>query len=306
MKLAFPLPGVMRMPALMQPWEAHLTGADVVAMARRADELGFDMIAVPEHFLIPADQASASGAHWLHSTTAQAFLAGATKRIALNSCVSILPAQHPVVTAKALATADWLSGGRMMVTFGVGWLAAEFDALGVPFSERGRRADEYLAAMVTLWTSDAPAFDGHHVSFRDVVFEPKPVQRPHLPVWIGGDADAALRRVARFGSGWWPFLTDPAEFPAKLDRITSHPDYDGRPLDVMYGLATSRVGAHHETVDSPVSRPGRSAEELVDRLGRLTELGVTASSVPAPRVAGVEGYLDYAQWVIEEVRPKLP
>jgi len=205
-----------------------------------------------------------------------------------------------------LSTADWMSDGRITVTFGVGWDAEEFRILGVPFHERGRIADEYLAAMVELWTSDSPKFEGEYVSFKDVVFEPKPVQRPHLPIWIGGDADPALKRAARYASGWFPWLTPPEDIPAKLDFIKSQPTYDGRPFEVLYGLGSSLIGEGHVVVDDPTQRPGMSAEEIIDRIGRLSELGVTMSGVPIPPVKDVNAYLDYAQWVIEEIKPKVP
>lgn len=306
MKLVFNLPHMLRLKAMMAPWEADVTGADQTRMAKCADQWGYDMIAVPEHFVIPTEHVELSGPHYLQSTVAQAYIAGATERIRLNSCVTLLPLQHPIVLAKALATADWMSGGRMMVTFGVGWLRPEFDLLGVPFGERGRIADEYLAAIIELWTSDTPRFEGRYVSFDDVAFEPKPVQRPHLPVWIGGDADAALRRAARHASGWWPFLTAPEKIAERIDFIKSQPSYDGRPFDVMHGMATRRVGEGHVARDDPHARPGMSQGELVDRLGWLGEQGVTVSSVPMPRVRGVDEYLDYARWVIEEVKPRVP
>lgn len=296
---------MLRLKAMTQPWEHAVTGADQTRMARCADEWGFDMIAVPEHFIIPNEHLELSGPHYLQSTIAQAYLAGATSRIMLNSCITVLPLQHPIVLAKNLATADWMSSGRMMVTFGVGWLKGEFDLLGVPFHERGRIADEYLAAIKELWTSDTPRFDGKYVSFDDVAFEPKPVQKPHLPIWIGGDADAALRRAAKFASGWWSFLTPPEQIADRLDFIKSQPEYDGRPFDVVHGLGTTRVGEGHAVQDDPHGRPGMSASEIVDRLSWLGEQGVTVSSVPIPQVRGVDEYLDYSQWVIEEIKPKV-
>ncbi|CAJ1587190.1 TIGR03619 family F420-dependent LLM class oxidoreductase [[Mycobacterium] wendilense] len=305
MKLVFSLPHMLRLKAMTQPWEHAVTGADQTRMARCADEWGFDMIAVPEHFIIPNEHLELSGPHYLQSTIAQAYLAGATSRIMLNSCITVLPLQHPIVLAKNLATADWMSSGRMMVTFGVGWLKGEFDLLGVPFHERGRIADEYLAAIKELWTSDTPRFDGKYVSFDDVAFEPKPVQKPHLPIWIGGDADAALRRAAKFASGWWSFLTPPEQIADRLDFIKSQPEYDGRPFDVVHGLGTTRVGEGHAVQDDPHGRPGMSASEIVDRLSWLGEQGVTVSSVPIPQVRGVDEYLDYSQWVIEEIKPKV-
>ena len=306
MKFGFVMPNVMQMQALMQPWEPSVTGAEQVRMAQQAEALGYEMVSIPEHFAIPQEHVEFSGGHWLSSTTAQAFLAGATERILLNSSATILPVQHPIVLAKALATADWMSGGRMLVTFCLGWIEKEFELLNVPFHERGRLADEYLAAILELWTSDSPAFEGKYVSFSDIAFEPKPVQKPHLPVWIGGDADAALRRAARFASGWIPFLTQPEDFPAKIDFIKSQPTYAGRPFEVAYGLSALLIGATHEAVDPESGWPGWSAAELVDQIGRLAELGVTLVSVPIPAVDGVDAYLDYSQWVIEEIKPKVP
>jgi probable F420-dependent oxidoreductase len=296
---------MLRLKAITQPWEAGVTGADQTRMVKRAEAMGYDMIAIPEHFVIPDEHVQLSGPHYLQSTVAQAYIAGATEKIRLNSCVTVLPLQHPIVLAKALATADWMSSGRMMVTFGVGWLEREFDLIGVHFRERGRIADEYLAAIIELWTSESPRFEGRYVSFQDVAFEPKPVQKPHLPVWIGGDADAALKRAARFASGWWPFLTPPEKIAGRIDFIKSQPTYDGRSFEVMHGMGTTRVGEGHRIVDDPSARPGMSGQEIIDRLGWLAEQGVTYSAVPVPAGRGVEEYLDYAQWVIEEIKPKV-
>jgi probable F420-dependent oxidoreductase len=295
----------LRLKATLQPWEARVTGADQTAMARRAEALGYDMLAVPEHFIIPRSHVELSGPHYFHSTVAQAYLAGATQRIRINSCVTLLPLQHPIIMAKALATADWMSSGRITVTFGVGWLEDEFKLLGVPFRERGRMSDEYLAAIVALWTQDSPHFEGKYVCFKDVAFEPKPFQKPHMPIWMGGDADAALKRAARYASGWLPFLTKPADIPAKIDFIKSQPTFTDRLFDVMYGLATSRVGEGHRVIEDSQARAGMSAQEIIDRLGWFKELGVTMSSVPIPAVKDMSAYLDYAQWVIEEIKPKL-
>jgi probable F420-dependent oxidoreductase len=221
----------------------------------------------------------------------------------VNSCIALLPLQHPIVTAKALSSIDWLSSGRVTVTFGVGWLEKEFEALGVPFHERGAMSDEYVQAIIELWTQDEPSFEGKYVSFRDVAFEPKPVQKPHPPVWFGGDADAALRRTARYGSGWWPFLTKPEDIPARIDFIKCRPDYNGQLTEVYYGFDTTRIGEGHVMQDDPRARPGMTKQEIIDRLGWFQELGVTFSSVPIPSVNDVQEYCDYTQWVAEEIMP---
>jgi probable F420-dependent oxidoreductase len=306
MKFGFAMPNIVRVKALTQAFEVDVTGPDQAAMARRAEELGYDVIPIPEHFVVPNAHVELSGPHYFHSTVAQAFIAGATQRIRVMSTVTLLPLQHPVILAKALSTADWMSNGRITVTFGVGWDAEEFKVLGVPFQERGRMADEYLAAIVELWTSDSPEFDGKYVSFRDIAFEPKPVQKPHLPIWIGGDAVPMLKRAAKYASGWFPWLTPPADIPAKVDFIKSQPTYDGRPFDVLYGLGTSQIGEGHVVVDDPTQLPGMSAEAIIDQLGWFSELGVTMTGVPIPPVKDVNAYLDYAQGVIEEIKPKVP
>ncbi len=175
MKFVFPLPRLIELKATMQPWERGVTGADQTRMVKQAEVIGYDMVSISEHFVIPNEHVDLSGPHHFNATAAQGYLCGATETIRVNSCITILPAQHPIVLAKALATIDWLSSGRLTVTFGVGWLEREFDMIGVPFKERGRISDEYIAAMIELWTSDNPSFDGRYVSFSDVAFEPKPL-----------------------------------------------------------------------------------------------------------------------------------
>ena len=120
---------------------------------------------------------------------------------------------------------------------------------------------------------------------------------------MGGDADAVLKRIARFASGWWPFLTKPEHIPARIDFIKSQPDYNGQLKEVMYGFATSRVGEGHVVVDDPRARPGMTKSEIIDRLGWFKELGVTMSSVPIPMVRCIDEYFDYTQWLAEEIMP---
>ena len=303
MKFAFPMPHMLRLKSTTTPWEAGVTGADQTFLARKAEELGYDMIAVPEHFAIPREYVALSGPHYFHAGVAQAHFAGATETIRVNSCIALLPLQHPIITAKALATMDWLSGGRAMATFGVGWLEGEFELLGVPFRKRGRIAEEYLAAIIELWTADSPSFEGEFVKFSDLAFEPKPVQKPHPPIWLGGDADPVLKRAARYASGWWPFLTPPENIAERLDFIRSQPEFRGGPFEVMYGLSTRRVGEGHRPNDDPTACPGMSAQEIIDRLNWFCESGVTMTSVPVPRVQSREEFVDYCQWVMEDIRP---
>ena len=305
MQLGFSMPHLLRLKATCQPWEAAVTGADQTRLARWAEKLGYAMISVPEHHIIPQSHVDLSGPHYFNAYAAMAYFAGATQTIRVNSCIAILPLQHPIVSAKSLSTLDWLSGGRVTVTFAVGWLEAEFDLLGIPFHERGARCEEYVQAIIELWTQDKPQFAGKYVSFKEVAFEPKPVQRPHPPIWFGGDADAVLKRTARYASGWWPFLTRPEDIPGRIDFIKSQPDYSGRLTDVCYGFATSRVGEGHAVQEDSKARPGMTRQQIIDRLGWFKELGVTVSSVPIPALQEIEQYFDYTQWVAEEIMPAI-
>ena len=305
MKLAFAMPHLMRLQATTQDWEAAVTGADQTRLARLAENLGYDMISVPEHFIIPQEHVPLSGPHYFHAAAAQGYFAGATNSIKINSSIAILPLQNPIVTAKALATIDWLSSGRIIATFGVGWLEKEFDLLGVSFRERGQMAEEYLAAIIELWTSDSPCYEGKYVSFRDVAFEPKPHQKPHLPIWMGGDADAVLKRTARYATGWWPFLTKPEHIKDRIDFIKSQPDFRGGEFEVMYGMSTASVGEGHKVIDDPNARPGRNSQQIIDRLNWFQEQGITMSSVPVPPIDSIEEFEDYARWVMEDIKPML-
>jgi probable F420-dependent oxidoreductase len=305
MKLSFSMPNMVRLKAMGQPWERDITGADMQKLAKWGEKLGFSMISVPEHHIIPQHHVDLSGAHYFSAYPGMAFFAGCTETIRVNSCIAILPVQHPIITAKALSTIDFLSSGRLTITFAVGWLKEEFDLLGVPFHERGTRAEEYIQAILALWTQENPEFEGKYVQFKDVAFEPKPIQRPHPPIWFGGDADAVLRRVGRYASGWWPFLTKPADIPARLDFIRSQPDYNGQLTDIFYGLATARVGDGHVVQDDPSHWPGMSAAEIIDRLGHFKTLGVTTSGLPIPPLPSATAYYDYTQWVAEEIMPAI-
>src|SRR5579863_2128560 len=171
MKFSTGLPGVCLYPPITRDWEAAMRPEDFQRVARTADELGFDSIAVPEHIVMPSEMADLMGPFWTHAMTVMAFVAGATSRVVVDSCVIVLPYHDPVVLAKAVSTLDLLSGGRVRLSIGVGHAEREFEVLRVPFHERGAMTDEYLAAMIELWTSDEPDFHGRYVNFERIAFE---------------------------------------------------------------------------------------------------------------------------------------
>lgn len=303
MKIAFSMPHLLRLKATTMPWEAQVTGPDQIKLLKWAEKLGFEMVCVPEHHVMPRKHVELSGPFQMNAYVAMAAYAGATETMRVNSCIAILPLQHPITTAKQLATMDWLSGGRVTVTWAVGWVEEEFALMGVDYHQRGALTEEYTRAIIELWTSENPQFEGEYVSFKDIVFEPRCIQKPHVPIWFGGDADAVLRRTARLATGWWPFLTKREDIPARIDFIKSQPDYNGRLDDVFYGFSTSRVGEGHAPIDDPKARPGQTRQEIIDRLGWFKDMGVTWSGIPIPELKGIEEYYDYTQWVAEEIMP---
>ena len=306
MRFAVYLPNCMHVAAITQPWEHSLTGQDIAHVAQTAERLGFSMVFLPEHFLTPTTHLELSGDHYFDATTGQAFVAGATSSITIGSMVTILPLHHPLIAAKSIATLDWFSGGRAQVTVGVGWLKEEYAAAGVPFTKRGRLADEYLAAMFELWHNDTPSFDGEFIKFSDIAFGPKPISKPHPTIWMGGDADAVLRRAARFGDGWAPWLTKPEELPAKMDYLRSQPGFGDRPFSLFYSLAMLSIGQEHAIIEDSNAQFGQNAQQVIDNCARLAGLGVTDTWVNPPPVADFNAYLDHIHWVAEEVIPELP
>jgi probable F420-dependent oxidoreductase len=304
MKFAVNMPNSIRVLAISQPWEATLSGVEIAGAMTLADDLGYDKITCGEHFIIPTEHLELSGAHYMHAVAALSFLAGHTKRARLASTITLLPLQSPIVQAKAWATLDWLSGGRAAPIFGVGWLKEEFDLMGVDFHKRGKISDEYIAAMIELWNSDDPRFSGEFTAFENALAEPRPVQKPHLPVWFGGDAEPVLRRVAKFGDGWSPFRTPPEDFPKCLDFIRAQPEYDGRPIDMFFTLEMLNIGAHHEVMNDDRAAGEWDVQKIVDQIGWLAGLGVTETSVSLPKLRDFDEYLDRLRWAAEEIFPK--
>jgi probable F420-dependent oxidoreductase len=201
------------------------------AVAVAAERVGFDFLSVSDHVVAPAQLRSkypyaASGVfaatengYCLDQLATMAFLACCTERLRLLASVMVVPHRPAMLTAKMLATIDVLSNGRLILGAGAGWMKEEFALLGAPFKERGEVTDEYLAAFQELWTKDAPVFNGKHVNFSDVLFYPKPVQKPNPPIWIGGESGPALRRAIRFADAWYPgnnSQTTPLDTPARL------------------------------------------------------------------------------------------
>lgn len=284
-------------------WAARLAAPDFQQIAAEADARGYYGITISEHLAMPYFEVPRLGNYWLDALSAIAFIAGSTRRIRVTTSVLVVPYHHPLALAKTLSTIDVLSGGRLDLAVGVGHAAAEFEVLRIPFGERGAITDETLEAMVELWSSDEPFFDGRYFRIEGLAFEPKPVQRPRPPIYIGGNSRPALRRAARY-DGWEPNPTsfDIEEVPPLIDYIRSQPEFAGKEktfgirwCGTVPGLERPEFGA--------LSAAGRAghAGQITERLGYLAGLGITALTVPVPVTRSLGEYLDYLRWFDEEI-----
>ncbi len=216
---------------------ARLRPALWASTAALCDELGFESVWLPEHLVLPVEQKGSPYAGQDHPPvpasapvfdvfTMLGFFAGRTERIRLGTNVYNIGLRHPFTTARAVATLDQVSGGRVELGIGASWLAAEWQATGLDFRTRGRRVDEALQICRRLWTEDVVEHHGEHFDFDAVMFEPKPLQ--HVPVSVGGDSAPARRRAALYADGWIPMNTALPDLPAALADIQAQRKEAGR------------------------------------------------------------------------------
>ena len=255
---------------------AYVDPARAVELALAAEAAGFESLWTVEHTVVPGGYGStypyAGGAKMAGGDDAiplpdpliwMAYVAAATKRVKLATGIMILPQHNPLVVAKQVATLDHMSGGRILLGIGVGWLKEEFDALGVPFEERGARTDEAIAILRELWGAEKPTFDGRFYRFKDAYCRPQPVAK-HVPIIVGGHSPAAARRAGRLGDGF---------FPAR-----------GAPKDLfdMVRNAAREAGRDPASIEITTSLP-----DTLEDIPALAALGVTRVLVPVGGMAGL-------------------
>jgi probable F420-dependent oxidoreductase len=291
----------MRLGVSLEPLGPAAGRDDVLRAARAAERLGFDSVLMSQHFL-----ANAAGSA-LDPMLLLSAVAGATERIGLVTSVLVLPYHHPVLLANQAASLDVLSGGRFVLAVGAGWDKREFDALGVPLTERGARTDEHLEAMRVLWCHDPASFAGRFTSFTAVSLGAPQHTPGGPPVWVGGDSDAALRRAVRHGDAWHGAGVTPEgakEARARLARIAEEArDPAELALTSVQFLTPPGLPGAGPSWTRRLGGTRPSAESVVDELGRLEDAGVTMSSlwmaVAAPAI------VDAFAWAAEEVMPRL-
>ena len=264
----------------------------LLTFAQQAEKHHIASLWVSDHVIFPR---SATGSYpggrfphppdkpYLEPVATLAAAAVITTHARLGASVFILGHRHPVVMAKLLTTIDALSNGRLICGVGVGWWKEELEILGAPFHKRGRQADEAIRVLKELWTNDKPTFSGEFFRFSDVGFAPKPVQKPHPPIWVGGDSPGAFRRVVDLGDGWHATSKTPKELGEAITRLRAAADRAGRRFDTItlslrFGLRDELIAqGPHAVIDLLAEYKRLGLRHIVlefrrDDLGRMLEI----------------------------------
>jgi probable F420-dependent oxidoreductase len=267
----------------------------MIVIAERAEALGYSSLWTSDHILVPKSRPEPFG-NVLESFTTLSYLAACTEHIRLGTGILVLPQRNPLLVAKQAATIQHLSGGRLTLGVGVGYIEQEFGYLRADFGSRGRLADEYIPAMRELFESDAPEFHGEHVSYTDALFSPRP--KVPIPIVVGGNSEGALKRAAKLGDGWYGLRLSPESARAAI--VTT--DDVGHKENFAVSLRVqTRVGG---TVDG--AEPGDTlhgdVSEIIKQVNRYAAVGVR-HLVIEPFSSNLQDFLEQLERFAEEIAP---
>ncbi|MDQ1425430.1 MAG: hypothetical protein QOD72_2928 [Acidimicrobiaceae bacterium] len=302
-------------------WGIHLphlgrqaSGEALVSFAQRAEALGFHSGWVSDHIAFPRDiesryPYSADGSFpaapnlpWLDPLGTLFFVAGCTKTLKLGSTVLILGYRHPVQTAKAVASLDVVSDGRVILGVGVGWMREEFEVLGMPYDHRGQRADEQLEVFKVLFSEEHPSYAGKYFSFPEVGFEPKPVNGK-VPIWVGGNTEAAYRRTARFGDAFHAAFEPVDAVRAGWARVQELAAGEGREPTTL--TLSIRLFLDPEGFMPGAKSIAGSADQMLDTIAAWQEIGVSHVLVDPVASGGLDGRVAAMEHFMADVAPRV-
>lgn len=230
------------------PFSRYPSVHEVAELACAAEDAGFHHVTMGEHVILPASVQDAFGPVWFEPLTLAAFLAARTQRIRILFSVLVLPYHNPVRLAKAVATVDQISRGRLSIGLGAGWLEPEFQMANAPFKQRGTYTDESIQLMQRLWDTDPVTFHGAFFQVEDAISQPKPVQKPHPPIWVGGTGKVSMRRAVTYGAGWHPMNRPLESLAAEALELHEMLRASGRAADSVIVSASVDYGAVHEGI----------------------------------------------------------
>lgn len=280
------------------PHRGPMTDPDCIrAIVSEAETLGYGVLIVSDHIVVPKDIDSRypyseggdfpgqSGGECMEQLTLLSYVAAMSRKAKLLTSVMVVPHREPLLAAKSLATTDQLSGGRVIVGCGTGWMREEFEAIGAPdYAKRGEVTDDYIRIFKKVWTDDDAAHDSPYSKFSNITFKPKPLQTPHPPIWIGGESGRAHRRVVELGDGWYPIGANPNHpldsvdlYKAGRDKLHARAEDAGRD---PASIALAYNAPFHSRREAEGRDGGRmimtgSAADRAADISALKALGVT-------------------------------
>jgi probable F420-dependent oxidoreductase len=248
----------------------------LVQLAVRAEALGFASVWVHDHVFNAGHVFRRIGYKpYYEPLTLLSYVAARTELVGLGTSVLVLPYHHPIRLAKTAATLDVLSGGRLVLGVGVGAVPPESEVMGSPYAERGAITDEAIAVMKALWTEEDPRFAGKYHRFSDMPFSPKPLQRPHIPVLIGGNSRAAIRRAVRLGNGWHPLAVPPEALTQGIRDLHEHAQAAGRDVAEIPVSLSIPLGPSNARRVSLGTEPG----EIIRTIQAYADVGVQSIAI---------------------------
>ena len=279
----------------------------IVKTAVKAEELGFDALFVNDHVIVDDSPRSEPWRNVYDPLMVLSYVAARTSKILLGTSVLIMPYRNPIVTAKMIATLDQMSGGRAIAGIGAGWSEAEYDALGVPYHERGARTNEYLRLWKACWEPGPTTFHGRFFSFDAMHVNPKPLQQPHPPIWIGGSGQPSLRRAARHAEVWQPTPTSLPDLKANQAYLHDFSAEIGREpprTRMSFRVNFSNITGSSSSGDRPT---GQGAPEQVasDMKRYRQEAGLEEFQINFNGSGSLQNLLDSMDVLVEEVIPKV-
>ncbi|MGE0827382.1 MAG: LLM class F420-dependent oxidoreductase [Candidatus Binatia bacterium] len=259
--------------------------AVLIPFVQRAEALGYESVWTAEHVIIPKSYTSVypynpsgklpfpADAAIIDPLVALTFIASATTRLRLGTGVNILPQMSPLYLAKWASSLDHLSRGRFMLGVGIGWLREEFEAIGVPFAKRGKRADEYLQALKAVWSGEEVHYQGEFVHWHGFMMRPRPAQPGGVPLIIGGISPAAIRRTVRYGDGWYVVAKDPDEYRDRMRALAEECSRQGRNIEELE--ITAYWNYYREGIESLSVYQDLGIHRLLINMDALRESNIT-------------------------------
>lgn len=287
----------------------------MIRFARAAEDLGYDSVWGSDHVVFPASfeskyPYSETGAFplpgtvpWVEEVTALAFVAGATSRVRLGTSILVLPYRNPVMNAKTLAAVDVLSSGRLICGVGAGWMREEAEAMGMPFDDRGVRTDEHIEILKALWTQDEATYKGKYYNVPPVRSAPRPLQKPHPPIWVGGHEPAALRRAARYGDGWHAYRLRADEVAEKSAYIRKKAREYGRDANSIITSVRAPLILSDSSLDVDRAFSGTN-DDLKQQMQAYVDVGVEYVVFEPPLMEGLDCSISACERFATKIAPE--